>query len=456
MRDLAYELVENVAKTKYADLPKDVVETTKKFVLDTLATTIAGSIGYGCQAVVDQVKDWAGKKESTILVYGGKVPSPNAAFANSMMAHALDFDDTHDKAALHANVSVIPATLAMAERMGNVNGKDFITAVAVGVDLLCRIGLGKLPGPLTWILTSTAGYFGATAAASKILGLDEGKLLHALGNAYSQCAGNSQCIVDGGLVKRIQPAFAAKGGVISSLLAQRGITGAKNIFEGRFGFFPLYYGGKYSRKQVIEGLGKVFEIKNLSIKPYPCCRYTHGDIDAALSIVEENDIRADDVAEVVAHITEAAYTVVGKPFAIRESPQVDAQFSVPYTVAVAIARRDVSIGDFFEEKIRTSTPVLQLAKKVRVIVDQEPIDMGHAPCVVDIKTKDGKTYSRRVEILRGGPREPLSMEEVAQKFRKCAAFSAKPISEENIKEIIREVNNLENVTNVASVFGLAA
>jgi len=450
MRDLAYDLAGNAAKIKYDDLPKDVVEITKKFILDTLATTIAGSSASGCNSVVSHIKDWGGKEESTILVYGGKVPSSSAAFVNSMMAHAWDFDDTHDKAIVHANVAVLPAALAMAERRGNVTGKDLIGAVAVGVDLICRLGLGAV-GQLNWHLSSTAAYFAATIASGKILDLDEDELLHAIGIAYSQCAGSYQCLVDGGLTKRMQPAFAARASILSSILAQKGITGARNIFEGQYGFFSLYHRGKYDRKKVTKKLGTEFEGKNLSVKLYPCCRYAHAGIDATLSIVRENNITPDNVAEVTAHVTQPAYDLVGRPFKIRESPQVDAQFSIPYIISVAIARKNVFIDDFFEEKIRGDTQVLQLAKKVRVVVDQEPIAKGLTPCAVDIKTKDGKVYSERVEIIRGDPRKPVSIEEIAQKFRRCAAFSAKPISKENIEEIIRIVSNLETVPDVGEV-----
>lgn len=452
MRDLAYDLVGNAAKVKYDDLPRDVVEITKKFILDTLATTIAGSSAPGCESVVEQVKDWGGKEESTILIYGGKVVSENAALANSMMAHALDLDDTHDEAVVHSYVSVLPVALAMAERNGGVNGKDLVAAVAVGVDLMCRLGLASFGHD--WVYSSTMAYFGATVTAGKMLGLNENELHHAMGIAYSQCGGNLQCIEDGGLVKRMQPAFAARAAIISSILAQKGITGTRNIFEGQFGFFPSYHRGKYAREVAVKELGKVFEGVNSSIKLYPCCRYTHGSIDATLNIVKENDISPDDVVEVVSHVAQDAYNLVGKPFEIRESPQVDAQFSIPYTVSVAIAKKNVFIDDFFEEKIKGDTQVLQLANKVRVVVDQEPIAKGLTPCVVDIKTKDGKVYSERIEILRGDPRKPVSMEEVAQKFRRCAAFSAKPISKENIEAIIRTVSNLESVADVSSIVSL--
>ena len=413
MRDLAHDLVENTVKIRYDMLPKGVAEITKKFILDTLATTLVGSSAPGCRDVVDQIKDWGGKQESTVLVYGGKLISPNAAFANSMMAHAVDFDDTHDEAVIHANVWVLPAALAMAERMGGVSGKDLITAVSIGVDVTCRLCLGAV-GPLSGNAGAYVGYFGATLAAGKILGLNENRLLHAIGIAYSQCAGNRQCIVDRALVKRMQPAFGARGAILSSLLAHRGITGAKNIFEGQYGLFPVYLRGEYDRAKVIRELGERFEGENLSVKLYPCCRYTHPAIDAALSIARENNLVPNDIREIMVHVTQPAYDLVGRPFEIRESPQVDAQFSIPYTVSVAITRRDVFIDDFFEQKITKDMPVLHLAEKVRVIADQEPIGKGLVPCVVEIITEDEKRYSQRIEIARGNPRQPVSIEEVAE------------------------------------------
>ena len=145
---------------------------------------------------------------------------------------------------------------------------------------------------------------------------------------------------------------------------------------------------------------------------------------------------------------------MGKPFEIRKSPQVDAQFSIPYTVATAIIKRDVFIDDFFEKKIKTDNQVLQLAEEIKVVVDQKPIAKGLTPCVVEIKTRNGEVYAQRVEILRGDPRKPLEMEEIGQKFRKCAAFSARPISGENIEQVITSVSHLEDVENIAGVIEL--
>ena len=161
--------------------------------------------------------------------------------------------------------------------------------------------------------------------------------------------------------------------------------------------------------------------------------------------------------EVVAHVTEASSVMVGKPFEIGENPQVEAQFSIPYGIALAIARGHVFVEDFVEETIRGDTAVLQLAKKVKVIGDQgsiESVGRKMTPVVIEIKTKDDKIYSQRVEVISGSPEKPANMEAVAEKFRKCAAFSARPLPKENIEEIIRVVKDLEAVPDVSSITGL--
>lgn len=454
MRDLAYDFVENACKIEWKDIPPDVVDVTKKFILDTFGTLLAGSTAPGCKTVVELVKELSGKEESTVLVYGGKVPAPNAAFVNSVMAHARDFDDTHDKAVLHANVSVLPAALSAAECTGGISGKKLITAVTLGIDVMCRLGLG-LRGIRNWILSSTLGYFGATIAVSKILGLDEEKMLNALGIVYSQVAGNIQCLTDGGLVKRMQPAFAAKAAVFSSILAEKGITGAKNIFEGKHGFFITYENGEYNREVIIKNLGKHFEGINLSMKFYPCCRATHPALDGVLELVKKYDIKPENIDRVFVHVTPLVYDLVGRQFEIRASPQVDAQFSIPYTVSTAIFKRDVFIDDFEDDRVTSNREIHKFTKRVEVIPDQRPTEKGGlVPCKVEIRTKDGKLYSEEVKIIRGDPRGEIKIQDVIEKFIKCAKFSAKPIEVNRLEEIVYVIKNLEKVKNINELIEL--
>ncbi|MFH1486358.1 MAG: MmgE/PrpD family protein, partial [Chloroflexota bacterium] len=214
--DAAVALAKNAARTRYSDIPVEAVEATKKDIIDTLGTTMAGSAAAGGREIAELMRESGCGGKSTILVYGGKVCAENAAMANGSMGHALDYDDTHDAAILHVGVTTVPAAFAIAEQIGRVNGRDFITAVTLGIDVICRLGLANKEGPAEpggWILTPLYGYFGAAIAAGKLLGLDEVGLINAMGIAYSQTAGNHRCIDDGALTKRMQAGFAAKGGV---------------------------------------------------------------------------------------------------------------------------------------------------------------------------------------------------------------------------------------------------
>ena len=449
--DSVKKLVDHVTGTQFSDLPEAVVDNAKRFILDSLGVAIAGSSAPGCKEVVDLVKELGGKPEATILIYGGKVPSPSAAMANSMMMHALDFDDTLDESALHAHVSVLPAALATAESVGKVSGKDLITAVTLGVDLVCRLGLATRR-PLSWIRSATCGFFGAAAAAGKVMGLDGDQMSNALGVAYSQVAGNAQCLIDGGLVKRMQPAFAARAGILSAFLAQGGITGARHFLEGQYGFFNLYEGGNYGREKLLEDLGNRFEGMKLSIKPYPSCRMTHAAIDAALAIREEHGIEPSDIEEIIVHASKMVYDMVGSPFAIRENPQVDAQFSIPYTVAAALIRGDVFLKDFEESPIRDPR-ALACAEKVRVEVDPELAERDMMTAHLVLKTKD-KVYSKRVNRVKGNPLNPMSLDDCIEKFRKCILSSQRPMPGEKVDEILDCLVNLEGLKEIRKLMGL--
>ncbi len=258
-----------VPALRYEDIPSEAVEAVKMDILDTLATTLAGSSAERTQELIDQIKYWGGREESSILIHGGKVPSPEAALINGQMAHARDYDDIYHIARIHVGAVNVPTGLAMAEKVGGVSGKEFITAILMGIDIELRMAqAAKL-----WTQfhpTCTFGYFGACATAGRLLGLNEGQMLNAFGIAYSQASGNKQCMHDGSLTKRLQPGLAARGGILAVHLAQRGYTGTTNNLEGEAGLFALYHGGQYDPEPLTKDLGQYFDVVRLGYKPYPC------------------------------------------------------------------------------------------------------------------------------------------------------------------------------------------
>ena len=445
-RDIAYHIASHAIKAGFSDLPQPTLRISKKFILDTIGIMIAGSAAPGCGEVASYINEIGGKQESTLIMFGHKVPSFHAAFVNAMMAHALDYDDTHEDAIVHANSTILPSALAVAESVKRVSGKDFLLAYALGVDCACRIGLA-MGLPQSWHHTPVSGYFGSALCSAKILGLDETKTVNALGIAYSQVAGTLQPLVDTALVKRMHPGFAARGGVFAAMLARQGITGSKRIFGGEYGFFKKYQGANPDILR--KDLGKTFEVDNLSAKPYPCCMCTHGGIMAALDLVKEHNIRPEDIKEVEVSTSRYSHGLIGSPFEIRDNPQVDAQFSGSYTVAAAIIRRTFGITEIQEDSIR-NPQILSLAKRVKCTADDN-IKTSLVPVTVRFGLGDGSSVSKRVDVLKGNPANPTTEEEDIQKFNECVKFGVKRMSEKGRDRLVQLILNLESVGDIGEI-----
>ncbi len=443
---------EFLAGLRYEDLPEDVVENTKKFIMDTIGVGIAGQHAPGCPELLAVAKQWGGTPEATVLMQRFRCPAPWAGLVNSVSMHALDFDDTLDESAHHGMVSAFPAALAVAEAKGAVSGKDLICAVTAGLDVSCRIAM-SVKRPLSWTRAATCGYFGAVAAAGKILGLDTEKMWNAFGIVYSQTAGNVQGLRDGAVSKRMQPGFAVKSAILSVVLAQKGVTGAQNVLEGDYGFFKLYEGNEFDRSVLLQDLGKTFMGTRLSLKAYPSCRMTHAGIDLALALKREHSLGMSDIETVRITCSKMVYDLVGKPFEIRSNPQIDAQFSLPYTVTAAFARGDVFIEDFEENRIR-KPEILDHVGKVQVILDPgiDPKDMMQ--CRMEVKCRDGRVFTASTSAASGNPLNPLSVDACVQKFVKCVRYAMPEASDEWMARVLYTIRRMETLENIQQLTGL--
>lgn len=449
--DAIADIAAKLRKVDAEDLPPAVIDICKKDVLDTVAVAFAGSTAAGIPALVDLNRQWGGRQESSLIACSAKVPAPMAAFVNSCMGHALDFDDTHDEAVLHAGVCTVPPALAIAERQGGISGRLLISAVAGGMELMCRLGVAtKLPPPKTgWAYTSVYGAFGATATCAKLLDLTYDQTLNALGIAYSSAAGNMQCIEDGALTKRMQPGFAARAGLEAALLAQAGITGARNILDGKYGLFRVYHKDDYDRSRLLSNLGREYEMANLSFKPYPCCRYTHPYIDAAIALGKAVDL--EQITTVTVFVG-AAELFLCEPPDVKRSPRttVDAQFSIPWTVAVALTNGTVRIGDFTSEALRDSR-LLSLAQKVAIRVADGAHDRGIAKGTVEVTLMGARKFVESVLHAKGHPRNPMNWDDISSKFSDCANWGQRRLDVKSIAGVIDMVRDLELVDDVGDL-----
>jgi 2-methylcitrate dehydratase PrpD len=452
------EFVKHFITTRFEDIPAAAVAAVKQEVLDSLATALGGSSKAGVGELVDMVKEWGGAKQSTVIAYGFKCPTPNAAQVNGTMIHALDYDDGHQTALVHIGCVTVSTAFAAAERMGKVSGRELITTIALGGDFMARLGLASKPGSSAlssgWHPTTLFGFLGAAAVAGRIFGLSEEKMINALGLAYHQCGGAGTGVADGALAKRMGPGLAAKAGLTAVLMAERGITGERDALEGKAGLFNTYMGGDYDPKILTVDLGKRFEVVNIGDKPYPCCGLTHACIDAALTLRSKYDIKADKIKSITVYGGQAVYDL-SQPPEIKSNPRtiIDAQFSVPWVVATALVKGKVTVGDFTEESIKR-TEILDIARKVSGKLVPAMDRHGVGPGGVTITMQDGREYQEEVEHCLGSIERPMTFEDVTRKFRECAACSLKPLPAAKVEKVIDMVGRLETLPDVSEIIRL--
>ncbi len=456
--EAAEVLARFATQLRYEDLPAEVRQRTKWNILDTLGIIVAASsVAEGCRELVGIITDGGGKAESTLLGFGGKVPAWMAAFGNGAMARALCYDDAHDDAATHPSSISVPVALATAERVGGVSGSDFITAVALGTEIVCRMGLavcGSAQGWAgDWFLATVQGIFAGAAACGRLLGLDAGNMQHAFGIALCSSAGTMEALNPDSLatIGSLMPGFTAKASVLSALMAERGIGGPRNSLEGKAGLFPIYFRGRYDREILLGGLGQRFRCGEISVKPWPAVRNYHGYIEATLGLVRDHDIADGDIERIVASTTTPAERFQRQP----SSPSAAVR-SLPYLLAIAAVKRRIRIADIVPEALK-DVATQALARRVTAQHDERfgPASrMGSGK--VEIVLRDGRSYSRELAVAYGHPDHPISWDDLTGKFRECASYSEKPIPRQHVEQVINMVDRLEEVRDVAEVVRLLA
>jgi 2-methylcitrate dehydratase PrpD len=458
--DAAVKLAHRAAATQYNDLSEQEIQATKNGILDTLGVLLAGTtLGPKVREVVDFVKESGGTAESTILGFGGKVPAIMAAFANGATVHSMDFDDTHDPSTLHPTASCLPAALAVMEKTGAMSGRDLITAVTIGNDVVSRMGYAAPTGisHAGLLAPMTFGYFGSAIAAGRILGLTGEEMVGCLGLVFTHVSGSGQHFSEGGSdIRLLYQSFSNKAGVLSALLTAKGINGGgKNCLEGEHGFFDLFFRGKYDPSHVDVAMGDAFLGTSISIKPYPSCRQTHPFIDATRILIEKHDITPENVARIILKVGNLGMHLC-QPEQSRKRPTLtsDAKFSIPFPVAACIVHGNIGLNSFSTEDL-SNPEILELTDKTECILDKEiSRNVGVEPAIVTIETLNGSVFTEQVDHALGSPENPLSEEQLVAKFRDCAAHSIKPLRPDAIQRIVDICLDLENLDNIDELVAL--
>ena len=397
-------------------------------IVDIVGIAVRASPLDTSQAVIGFAADQCSAPQATPIGGGRAMSAPEAAFVNGVLAHSLDYDDTHLPSILHPSATVVPASLAVAEWQGT-SGTALIDAVAVGLEVTVRLGMGGYDSRARQSVyfergqhaTSICGAVGSAAAAARLLDADADGIAHAMGIACSMSSGIIEANRAGGTVKRVHCGWAARAGVTAALLATRGITGPPTAVEGRFGLFQAFLGDQADFEAVTADLGEQWEAENIFYKPYPANHFTHTGIDAAIAL-RSKGVGSDDIATATLEVAPPTVRTIGEPIEIKRKPETGyhAQFSGPYTVAAGIlggGGLGVGLTDFTDELACDPTR-RDLMARVEVVGD--PRLMAIYPCQLparlSVTTTSGHTLVEEVLANRGGPDQPLSDDELATKF----------------------------------------
>ena len=419
------ELAKRCCDLDYNGLPDDVIDRAKYLLLDYLGVAARGSAADSSRPVQRLVAglDSPGKglHDAPVIGTSLRVGPTHAALANGTAAHSLELDDVVNEASLHPGVVIMSAALAVAESEG-CTGREMLAAIVAGYEATIRLGISLDPAAhyaRGFHPTGTCGTMGAAVTACKILKPHPDAMTNALGIAGSQAAGSMEFLSDGALTKRLHAGWAAHSGITAALLAREGFTGPGTILEGESGFLHSYSAGSDPDK-IMENWGSSYGVMRTSIKPHACCRYKQGPIDGILELMAKNGIEADSVESVTLGVLRTGFPIVCRPEEAKYDPKsvVDAQFSMPFGGAVAILFGEATLAQYTEENAKAPR-VREMMKRVRCVEDPE-LEKEFPrkwPASVVIKTKQGTEHSIWVAYPKGDPENPLSWDELIDKFR---------------------------------------
>lgn len=469
-------LAEFAAETDYEDLPEDVIKAGKRVILDTVGCAIGGYFTEAGKAIINVERSLGGRPESTIVVTGDRTSCANAAFVNAELANALDADETLMNKSHHANCAVA-AALAVGESVG-AGGQEVLTAALLGYEVAGRIGLalrtihvGK-DGQLELLPQSGMGWaiFGAAVAAAKLLGQDADEMANTIGIAAY--GATIPMLGRWGKMRAPRPmtkyafyASLAHSGVVAALLTPRGFLGDTTVLDGDYGFWKLSGASSCDWEFMTGELGQRWLITRTSFKQYPACRFISGPLDLFRDITREHRLAPQDIAKVNVKVFSVAIKQ-GLNESVTPVNDVDAQFSIPFSIAAA------SLGDapspYWQTPDKWRDPrVIEFSKKVSVdieptahdIINEQLVQKGYFkefPATVEILTTDGRTYTASSKYPKGDPWEPeaiLSDEELKDKFRR---YSSGLLSSRQVEEAIEMLYELEDVIEVGDLMSLLA
>jgi 2-methylcitrate dehydratase len=446
-------------KLKYEDLPKEVVNEVKRYLYDSIGCAYGGYHTKDVKILHDIYTEMGGKKEATVIGFGDKLPAVNATLVNSLMIRALDFNDIYWKEDPSHPSDIIPAALSVGEMVG-ASMKEVITAIVLAYEFEQRLCLFASPGvrERKWH-HATLTQFVSPIVAGKMLGLNEDQMVNAIGisGSHNHTIG---CPTAGKLtmMKNTVDPMAVQAGVFAAMMAKKGYTGTEAVFEGKEGFMDTFLGWnakeqkvepvsmkgrdgvsdwKWNIDKLIGGLGDSYKIMECSMKAFPTEALTHTHLSATLKVITKNNITYDKIETVTLTTLAQAYDILFDPHKYRPESRETADHSLPYCIAAALVDHKITTQSFSEKKLKDPR-IWEVIDKIKGEPSQEFEKMFPAkqPSKVVVKTKDGREFSEYLEYPKGDPREPMTMEDLDNKFEGLVGKLLTKGRQKEVKEAI--------------------
>jgi 2-methylcitrate dehydratase PrpD len=456
---IAERLAGFTAELRFADIPAAVVARAKYLMLDAVGIALASTTFDFAHRTLTAMRGLGGRGDSPVIGFPARLPMRDAALLNGVLVHGLDFDDTHTGGVVHPTASLLPTVLAVGSRR-RASGAEAIAAYVAGVEAAARLGAVARGGfhQIGFHPTGLVGAFGCALAAGRLFGLAEEQLVMAQGIALSAAAGSLEWLEDGAWTKRFHPGWAANAGITAAALAQQGFVGARRTYEGRFGLYASHLQDRWDPADLAlatQGLGELWELLQVAVKPFPACHFTHACADAAIALKHQG-LDPRQIARVEALVPEEVVKTVCEPVANKRHPanSYDAQFSIPFIVAASLLRGRFTLAELTPEAI-ADPAILDLALRVDYEIDPKSGFPRYYSGELIAETTDGERLSHREHMNRGCGDRPLTEAEILAKFHDNAARAVSRSRADEIAEAVLGLDAAPDIRAVADKLSLA-
>ncbi len=449
----ARSLANFAAELRLEDIPHAVRERAKMLILDAVGVGLASNAYEYAGRTLAGIGAVGGEGSCSVIGRRERLPVRDAALANGVLIHGLDFDDTHLTSIVHPTAACLPCAFSFAESL-QTSGQSLLTAYTAGMEAAIRIGAAVKGGfhHVGFHATGVVAHFSSSIVAAKLLGLKAERIVAAQGIAASTAAGVQVFLEEGAWTKRFHPGWAAVAGITAARLAEHGFIGPSRPYEGKFGLFDTHlqtHASEVDLGAINSGLGEYWHLADTAIKPYPVCHFIHGCADAAIELHRETAL--EDIVEVDAFLPQKTLHIVAEPADVKERPTTDyeAKFSTQFVVATCLLKGRFGLPELQADAL-ADPAVRALALKVRCFPDPDTAFPAFFSGGVRVTTRDGRQFMRHVRINSGAGERALPLEGVVEKFMASATLSVSRPQAERIQEAVLRLDSI-SVEDLARV-----